>query len=90
VSTVGLKIRRESCGIGMTWEHDLQLYFKRAKAFEVAFGDATWHRERARLREPSGTAPEAMMSARTCPGPTDGELGRADPDNLLTERGVNG
>jgi alkylation response protein AidB-like acyl-CoA dehydrogenase len=33
-------------GIGMTWEHDLQLYFKRAKASEVAFGDATWHRER--------------------------------------------
>ncbi len=32
-------------GIGMTWEHDLQLYFKRAKASEVALGDATWHRE---------------------------------------------
>ena len=40
-------------GIGMTWEHDLQLYFKRAKASEVAFGDATWHRERvARLLAP--------------------------------------
>jgi alkylation response protein AidB-like acyl-CoA dehydrogenase len=40
-------------GIGMTWEHDLQLYFKRAKASEVAFGDATWHRERvARLLNP--------------------------------------
>jgi alkylation response protein AidB-like acyl-CoA dehydrogenase len=37
-------------GIGMTWEHDLQLYLKRGKACEVAFGDATWHRERlARL-----------------------------------------
>jgi alkylation response protein AidB-like acyl-CoA dehydrogenase len=37
-------------GIGMTWEHDLQLYFKRAKASEIAFGDATWQRERvARL-----------------------------------------
>ena len=33
-------------GIGMTWEHDLQLYLKRAKASEVAFGDASWHRER--------------------------------------------
>jgi hypothetical protein len=30
----------------MTWEHDLHLYMKRAKASEVAFGDATWHRER--------------------------------------------
>ena len=40
-------------GIGMTWEHDLQLYFKRAKACEVAFGDASWHRERvARLFNP--------------------------------------
>jgi alkylation response protein AidB-like acyl-CoA dehydrogenase len=40
-------------GIGMTWEHDLQLYFKRAKASEVAFGDASWHRERvARLLNP--------------------------------------
>jgi len=40
-------------GIGFTWEHDLQLYFKRAKASEVAFGDATWHRERvARLLPP--------------------------------------
>jgi alkylation response protein AidB-like acyl-CoA dehydrogenase len=33
-------------GIGMTWEHDLHLYLKRAKSCEVAFGDATWHRER--------------------------------------------
>jgi len=34
----------------MTWEHDLQLYLKRAKASEIALGDATWHRERvARL-----------------------------------------
>jgi alkylation response protein AidB-like acyl-CoA dehydrogenase len=40
-------------GIGMTWEHDLQLYFRRAKASEVAFGDAAWHRERvARLFNP--------------------------------------
>lgn len=37
-------------GIGMTWEHDLHLYLKRAKADEVALGDAAWHRERiARL-----------------------------------------
>jgi len=40
-------------GIGMTWEHDLLLYFKRAKASEVAFGEASWHRERvARLFNP--------------------------------------
>jgi len=37
-------------GIGFTWEHDMHLYFKRAKSNEAAFGDATFHRERvARL-----------------------------------------
>jgi alkylation response protein AidB-like acyl-CoA dehydrogenase len=33
-------------GIGFTWEHDLQLYYKRAKASEVLFGDAAYHRAR--------------------------------------------
>ncbi|MEO8380268.1 MAG: acyl-CoA dehydrogenase family protein [Acidobacteriota bacterium] len=33
-------------GIGFTWEHDLQLYYKRSKASETLFGDATFHRER--------------------------------------------
>ena len=33
-------------GIGFTWEHDLQLYYKRAKSSETLFGDATFHRER--------------------------------------------
>ena len=33
-------------GIGFTWEHDLHFWFKRAKWNELAFGDATWHRER--------------------------------------------
>ena len=32
-------------GIGFTWEHDIHLYFKRAKGSEVTFGDATWNRE---------------------------------------------
>jgi alkylation response protein AidB-like acyl-CoA dehydrogenase len=33
-------------GIGFTWEHDLQLWFKRAAWNEIAFGDPTFHRER--------------------------------------------
>jgi alkylation response protein AidB-like acyl-CoA dehydrogenase len=33
-------------GIGFTWEHDMHLWFKRAKWNEAAFGDATYHRER--------------------------------------------
>ncbi|MFC1977425.1 acyl-CoA dehydrogenase family protein [Chloroflexota bacterium] len=32
-------------GIGFTWDHDMHLYFKRAKASEVAFGDSVYHRE---------------------------------------------
>jgi alkylation response protein AidB-like acyl-CoA dehydrogenase len=32
-------------GIGFTWEYDLHLYFKRAKALEPMFGDAAHHRE---------------------------------------------
>ena len=33
-------------GMGFTWEEDPHLYLKRAKSAEVAFGDATYHRER--------------------------------------------
>jgi alkylation response protein AidB-like acyl-CoA dehydrogenase len=32
-------------GIGFTWEYDLHLYFKRAKALEATWGDADHHRE---------------------------------------------
>ncbi len=33
-------------GIGFTWDYDLQLYFKRARASQLAFGDAGYHRGR--------------------------------------------
>ncbi|OGO36837.1 MAG: hypothetical protein A2147_10150 [Chloroflexi bacterium RBG_16_57_8] len=33
-------------GIGYTWDHDMHLYLKRAKACEVAFGDSDYHREK--------------------------------------------
>ncbi len=33
-------------GIGFTWEHDLHLFYRRAKADELLFGDATFHREK--------------------------------------------
>lgn len=32
-------------GIGFTWDHDMHLYFKRAKSSEFTFGDANWNRE---------------------------------------------
>ena len=43
VSGAGIQLHG---GIGFTWEHDLHLYFKRAKSSEVTFGDATHHREK--------------------------------------------
>jgi alkylation response protein AidB-like acyl-CoA dehydrogenase len=33
-------------GMGFTWENDIHLYYRRAKASEIAFGDAAFHRER--------------------------------------------
>ncbi len=42
VSAEGIQIHG---GIGFTWEHDMHIYFKRAKSSEVTFGDATWNRE---------------------------------------------
>jgi alkylation response protein AidB-like acyl-CoA dehydrogenase len=33
-------------GIGFTWEHDIHLWFKRARFNESYFGSPAWHRER--------------------------------------------
>jgi alkylation response protein AidB-like acyl-CoA dehydrogenase len=33
-------------GMGFTWENDTHLFYRRAKASEMAFGDAAYHRER--------------------------------------------
>lgn len=33
-------------GVGFTWEYDVHLYFKRAKASELYLGNAAYHRER--------------------------------------------
>lgn len=33
-------------GMGFTWENDCHLYYRRAKASEIALGDAAYHRER--------------------------------------------
>jgi alkylation response protein AidB-like acyl-CoA dehydrogenase len=32
-------------GIGITADHDMQLYYRRAKALEIAFGDVDYHLE---------------------------------------------
>ena len=43
---VGNKAIQVHGGMGFTWENDVHLYYRRAKGSEIAFGDATWHRER--------------------------------------------
>jgi alkylation response protein AidB-like acyl-CoA dehydrogenase len=48
--TVGNRAIQVHGGMGFTWENDLHLYYRRAKASETFLGDATFHRERlARL-----------------------------------------
>jgi alkylation response protein AidB-like acyl-CoA dehydrogenase len=42
VSLLGVKILG---GMGVSQEHDMQLYFRRAKSAEIAYGDADFHRE---------------------------------------------
>jgi alkylation response protein AidB-like acyl-CoA dehydrogenase len=44
--TVGNRGIQIHGGMGFTWENDLHLYYRRAKASETTFGDATFHRER--------------------------------------------
>ncbi len=44
--TVGNRGIQIHGGMGFTWENDVHLYYRRAKASETAFGDATFHRER--------------------------------------------
>lgn len=43
--TVGNRSIQIQGGMGFTWENDVHLYYRRAKANETAFGDATFHRE---------------------------------------------
>jgi alkylation response protein AidB-like acyl-CoA dehydrogenase len=33
-------------GMGFTWEHDAQLFYKRARSADLLLGDASWHRGR--------------------------------------------
>jgi alkylation response protein AidB-like acyl-CoA dehydrogenase len=44
--TVGNRGIQVHGGMGFTWENDVQLYYRRAKASETMLGDATFHRDR--------------------------------------------
>jgi alkylation response protein AidB-like acyl-CoA dehydrogenase len=43
VGNLGIQVHG---GIGFTWDEPIHFYYKRAKASELMFGDATYHRER--------------------------------------------
>ena len=57
-------------GTGFTWEHDAHLFFRRSRADEVLFGDASVHRERlghaARLVTVIGAGLGPARAARCC------------------------
>jgi alkylation response protein AidB-like acyl-CoA dehydrogenase len=44
-------------GMGFTWENDIHLYYRRAKASETMLGDAAFHRERIARLVIDGAAP---------------------------------
>src|SRR5437867_3489619 len=68
-------------GIGFTWEYDLHIYFKRAKALEPMYGDADYHREQivrrvASLPETARPRARDPAPARRHPGRRSHELHR--------------
>lgn len=46
-------------GNGFTWEYDVHLYFKRARAARALFGSSDWHRERIATRVLDGAGEPA-------------------------------
>ena len=59
--TVGNRGIQIHGGMGFTWENDLHLYYRRAKASETCLGDSAYHRERiARLVIDVGTVSAAI------------------------------
>lgn len=58
VGNLGIQVHG---GIGFTWDEPVHFYYKRAKASEIMFGDATYHRERiARLIVDGASEPEKV------------------------------
>jgi alkylation response protein AidB-like acyl-CoA dehydrogenase len=62
--TVGNRGIQAHGGMGFTWENDLHLYYRRAKASETTLGDATFHRERLARLVIDGTSVETHQPAR--------------------------
>ena len=63
--TVGNRGIQVHGGMGFTWENDLHLYYRRAKASETMLGDATFHRERIARLVIDGLRPAGAQDARS-------------------------
>jgi len=62
--TVGNRGIQVHGGMGFTWENDLHLYYRRAKASETMLGDASFHRERiARLVIDAGARSQGKLES---------------------------
>jgi len=61
VGNLGIQVHG---GIGFTWDHEIHFYYKRAKASELMFGDATYHRERIAKIVMDGAGQSSKASAR--------------------------
>jgi len=62
--TVGNRGIQVHGGMGFTWENDIHLYYRRAKASETMLGDAAFQRERiARLTIDQAAATSANPQA---------------------------
>jgi alkylation response protein AidB-like acyl-CoA dehydrogenase len=46
-------------GVGFTWEYDVHLFLRRAKADQVLYGDPSWHAERLLRAVEAGVSEEA-------------------------------
>jgi alkylation response protein AidB-like acyl-CoA dehydrogenase len=62
--TVGNRGIQVHGGMGFTWENDLHLFYRRAKASETMLGDATFHRERIARLVIDGAASRAERDSR--------------------------
>lgn len=62
VGNLGIQVHG---GIGFTWDEPMHFYYKRAKASELMFGDATYHRERIAKLVVDGIAAPAKAAGST-------------------------
>jgi alkylation response protein AidB-like acyl-CoA dehydrogenase len=61
VGNLGIQVHG---GIGFTWDHEIHFYYKRAKASELMFGDALYHRERIARIVMDGAGQSSRATAR--------------------------